>query len=148
MSVTGRITGTCSISSGSTLAFTLDPMDTGAFGSVGATGGQSAAQNIVLTCQAPPGVTMRMTGTGAGSGAPDSVLANAAGTDAATGVGIQLLYHDGAGAPATVLRLNTDVALTRGTTVTIPVAARYYALVAKPTAGTVNSTATLNFTFN
>lgn len=148
VNVTGDITGSCSITAGATPTIDLGSIPVSTFTGVGTTSPISAAQNIVLTCTSSPGVKMRMTCAQA-AGAPITVLALTARADAASGVGVQLLY-DGTSAPKNPLALGTDVVVTAsaGTTVTIPVAARYYATAASPNAGIANSTATLSFTFN
>ncbi|HTV87246.1 MAG TPA: fimbrial protein [Dyella sp.] len=146
VNVTGNIQGTCNVTGGSTTTINLGNVSVSAFSGAGTTSPISAPQNIVLTCTSSPGITMTMTGTQAPSG-PNTTLALTGTTGIATGVGVQIL-NNGTGTPTTPLVLGASNTIPTGATVTIPVAARYYAINATPGAGTANSTATLTFRFN
>ena len=152
VNVTGNIIGGCSVTTGATTALAIGDVPANSFAGAGATSALSPTQNIVLTCAGNPGVSVTMSGTQA-SGAPNTVLAlTGAGSEGiATGVGVQILVSSqgAGGAPFYPMPLDgTALRLPSGATVTLPVAARYYAITANPGAGTGNTTATLNFRFN
>ncbi|RDS82777.1 hypothetical protein DWU98_06395 [Dyella monticola] len=152
VTATGDISSSCSFTSSGVVTLNIGQVPIGVFTRPGAISNASAPDFIVLTCTANPGITMTMTGTPAGNGAPDSVLALAPGSGAATGVGVQVL-NDGTGNPTTPLILNAVNTVNPGScntgcSVRIPVVARYYAISSAVTTGAGNATATLNFTFN
>lgn len=142
VSVTGRITGNCQVTT-SSVTIALGNVAASSLGAVGSASPISSPQNVSLTCTASPGVTMSMSGTSAGI-TPNTVLA-LTGTPAASGVGVQLFYNNGT-APM-VIGQGYSVNSTAPTTLTIPIAARYYVTGAVK-AGTANANAVLSFTFN
>ena len=148
--VTGNITGQCTISGGASLTVPLGDVAASTFKAVGDTSPTSAQQLITLTCTASPSVKMTMSGTQHAGTTNTSVLAlTGTGAGIATGVGVQLLYGL-ALPPSTVLTRNSPVTISgaAGASVTVRIAARYFATSATPTAGAANSTATLTFTVN
>lgn len=146
VNVTGNITGSCSITSGNTVTLNIGSVPASNLPSNGATSVASPTQDVTITCTANPGITMTLNGTQMPGGAPNTVLQLTPGPGVAGGVGVQIL-NNGTGAPTTPLALGASNAIPTGSTVTIPVAARYYRYGAI-TAGTANGTATLDFTFN
>jgi type 1 fimbria pilin len=102
----------------------------------------SATKNVTLGCSYTPTVRMTMQGTQL-SGAPNTVLALTGGTNVAKGVGVQLMYNSAALAIGSAVTVSSAA----GTTLNVPIAARYYR-TGDITAGPANATATLQFTYN
>lgn len=101
--------------------------------------------NVGLNCAAGARVNMIMTGTQnrdtSASGVLD--LTGAGNADVATGVGIQILYN---GTPVT-LGNNMVLKTSAGGQESFPFTAQYYQTRSTVTAGSANSTATLNLTY-
>jgi major type 1 subunit fimbrin (pilin) len=149
VNVNGNITGTCSVTSPTNITINLGSVPATDFKGAGTWTTTSPTQNLVLSCTGNPGVTMTMSGTQA-TGAPNTVLAltGAGGAGVATNVGVQILNNGTSTSPTTPLVLNLGVTIPSGASITIPIAARYYAITSAPGAGTANAVATVNFTFN
>lgn len=131
----------CTVLNGN-IVVPLPPVNTREFGGVGATAGATAFR-IQLNCDAGVKVAYQIDGTPAASGS--GVLANAAGSAQAGGVGVQVLQG---GAPIALNARSPTVATTTGAqqAVDIPFTARYYMTSSPMTPGAVSAVAT--FTMN
>ncbi|WP_277185090.1 fimbrial protein [Caballeronia sp. BR00000012568055] len=130
-----------------TRTITLDPAVVTSFPSVGTTQNPKAFDLHLTNCTNGVHVTMAVSGT---SDTVASVLKNTTGS--ATQVGIQLLLASASGGTTgNAITLNSgsiDMGTVGATNaLTIPMVAQYYRL-GTMTAGTVGSTATVNFTYN
>lgn len=137
---------TCTVVTGSgTQTVALDTAKTTDFAAVGSVA-QPKAFNIKLSnCTANTNVTMTVSGT------TDTVASVLKNTGTATQVGIQLLKATNVG-DITGTNITINSALGLGTVdatsaMTIPLVAQYYRL-GTMTAGTVASSATVNFSYN
>jgi major type 1 subunit fimbrin (pilin) len=142
------LAASCTVDPGSvTQTITLDSALVTSFAAVGSTQNPKAFNLQLTNCTNGAHVTMTVSGT---SDTVASVLKNTSGS--ATQVGIQLLLASAAGGTTgTAITLNSgsiDMGTVGATNaLTIPMVAQYYRLGAM-TAGTVGSTATVNFTYN
>lgn len=96
--------------------------------------------DIALSCTAGTKVSLRVDGTAENSA--KGILKLSAVPGAASGVGIQLLYNNSPLALASLLPIGTA-----GTTMTIPLQARYYQTQSTVTPGAANSYATFTMTY-
>ncbi|CAI1771657.1 fimbrial protein [Serratia fonticola] len=132
----------CSINTAN-ITVPLDDVLPATFTSISTTA-KPKAFNVGLNCNAGARVNMRMTGTQnrdtSASGVLD--LTGAGNADVATGVGIQILYN---GTPVT-LDNNMVLKTSTGGQENFPFTAQYYQTRSTVTAGSANSTATLNLT--
>jgi type 1 fimbria pilin len=133
---------TCSVST-SSVTINLGNVAASSFATVGSNSTTSGTQNVTLSCQNSPIVTMALQGTRASAAAPAYVVALTPGTGVAQGVGVEVLYNNN---PLT-LGSGVTVSSSAGSTLTIPVAARYYR-TGDITAGRANAAPTLQFTYN
>ncbi|WP_321879190.1 fimbrial protein [Paraburkholderia bannensis] len=115
------------------------------FAAVGSTGNPTAFYLSLVDCSAGTNVTMTVSGT------IDTVASVLKNTGTATQVGVQILQAGSVGA-TTGSPLTINSAVARGAvdstnSMTIPLVAQFYRL-GPLTAGTVTTTATVNFTYN
>lgn len=115
------------------------------FAAVGSTANATAFNLNLVNCTAGANVTMTVAGT------MDTVASVLKNTGTATQVGVQILQATSVGATTgTPVALNSAIgkgAVGSSNTMTIPFVAQFYRL-GTMTAGTVSTTATINFTYN
>jgi len=137
---------TCDIDTGSrSITVPLGAVRVDRFSGVGSTYGDQSF-NIGLTCTQPAGtynVSLTFSATADSSGA-SGVLAILQGSDAAAGVGIQLLMN---GSPVVFDTALNAGSATAGATLTIPMMARYYQTGSLMTPGTANGIATFTISY-
>lgn len=133
-------TPTCSVTT-SNVNIPLGSVKASTFGSVGSVSGASATQNVSLSCQYSPSVSMTLSGTQAGSGLTNVVALTSAST--AEGIGVQILRN---GTPLTI-GTKVSVSSAAGGTLNVPIAARYYR-TGDVKAGSANASPTLQFSYN
>lgn len=135
---------TCTVSTGSkTLAVTLPPVATSAFGAVGATAGTTPFAISLTKCKSHLDVSATLS-TSNPYGNVDGVIApNGAGY--AAGVGIQVLQPDG----TTPVKFDTafSTGTTNGPDYTFNLYARYYQTATSVSPGEVQGTATYTLTY-
>ena len=123
------------------LVIPLGTVAANTFDGVGSTSTPSPAQNIQLTCTESPAVAMSITGPNV-PGTPDA-FGLAAGSPAAGGVAVQLLYN---GTPVQNGG-NLSVTDAADTTLIVPIQARYIS-TGPVTPGVANARMVATFTFN
>lgn len=135
----------CTLASSDSLTVDLGNVPSRNFSGVGSTAGAKDF-NVNLECDAGTNVNVNMTGKQSADSTDVGVLAltGAGSTGVSSGVGVQVLYN------GTPLALNSDVVL--GTSVaggasTYTFSARYIQTLSKITAGTANTIATLNISY-
>jgi major type 1 subunit fimbrin (pilin) len=132
-------------SSSANQTITLDTTPVQNFAAVGSTASPAAISLSLINCTAGANVTITVSGT------MDTVASVLKNTGTATQVGVQILKATSVGATTgTPITLNSAVNIgVVGSTnsMTVPLVAQYYRLGAL-TAGTVATTATVNFTYN
>lgn len=101
--------------------------------------------DVELECDAGTNINVSMAGTQSSETSDSSILALTGAGDAgvAKGVGVQIAYA------GVALKLNENIVLKQssGGMESLPFTARYYQIADKVTAGSANSTATLNITY-
>jgi major type 1 subunit fimbrin (pilin) len=139
------LAASCTVDSGSSQEIPLDPALVSDFPAVGSTRNPKAFKLSVKDCTSGARVSMTVTGL---SDTVSSVLKN---TGTAAQVGVQLLLASATGSTTgtpIVLNTATDMGSVDATNaMTIPMVAQYYRL-GDMVAGTVVSSATVNFTYN
>lgn len=125
----------CIVNSGQDLNITLDDVQKKDLSGVGSTWGQSSAEDIQLTCNKGTNVYVTFTGTQAADSTDASILAN---NGSAKGLGVQLLNSQGT---PYVMGSKVAAVTNSGTSVTIPVSARYIR-TGDLSAGSVEASAT------
>ncbi|KMZ12412.1 type 1 fimbriae major subunit FimA [Candidatus Burkholderia humilis] len=147
LNFTGQIlAASCSVdSSSANQTIDLGSAYVGTFASVGSISNAKAFNINLNNCSANAKVSMNVTGT------MDSVVSVLKNTGSATGVGIQLLSASAVGSTTgTPITLNSTISVgtvNASNAMTIPFAAQFYRL-GTMTAGSVTTTATVNFTYN
>ncbi|KAA5928098.1 fimbrial protein [Pantoea sp. Bo_2] len=135
----------CSLSSSDNLNVDLGNVPSRNFSGIGSTSGAKDF-NVNLECDAGTNVNVNMSGTQSADSTDSSVLAltSAGSTGVSSGIGVQVLYN------GTPLALNSDVVLgtsVAGGATTYTFSARYIQTLSKITAGTANTIATLNISY-
>ncbi|WP_455844911.1 fimbrial protein [Pantoea agglomerans] len=133
----------CSVSN-TAIAVNMGSVDKRAFSGTGSSPADSFTRsfNIPLNCNAGTRINVRIDGNA--QNASQGVLNLTAGSNMATGIGVQLLYNN---APAQL-----GATIVAGTSASagsynIPMKARYYQTAATTTAGMANSSATFTLTY-
>lgn len=126
------------------LNIAMGSIDKKLFSGVGTYPGNSNTKNVNLVLNCNSGTNVNLLVQGTTIDASRGVLKLTSATNAASGVGIQILND------TTPLPLNQTVAIKTNTssgTYTIPLKARYYQTESTITAGTANATATFTLTY-
>lgn len=145
--VSGYIgTKACSIQSGGTLSFPIGNVSAEQFRQIGTVSNETVKADLSLSCNSNTNVNVTLNGEQNPETSDTSVLAltGQGSENVAKGIGVQLLYS---GAP---LKLNEMLKLETTASdeiVTYPLTARYIQTEDKIKAGSANTTATLNLTY-
>lgn len=135
----------CTLASSDNLTLDLGSVPSRNFSGIGSTAGAKDF-NVNLECDTGTNVNVTMSGTQNANSTDASVLAltSAGSAGAASGVGVQVLYNN------TPLALNSNIVLgtsVAGGATTYTFSARYIQTLANITAGSANTIATLNISY-
>jgi type 1 fimbria pilin len=133
----------CSVSN-TAIAVNMGNVDKRAFNGTGSSPADSYTRsfNIPLNCNAGTRINVRFDGNA--QNASKGVLNLAAGSNTATGVGVQLLYNN---APVQIGAIIVAGTSASAGSYNIPLKARYYQTASTITAGVANSSATFTLTY-